>query len=126
MASYFSRGQQNSLTFSHLLKGTTHTHTEVWHVAHGYGQLGEAEGSEQGVPSLVKYIQVSSMSLTCTPEDVTDTLLGRTRTCIHLLSSSVKPCGAEAPGQAPSRQHLYGNRPEQSEHCPRRAQIGVQ
>jgi hypothetical protein len=50
--------------------------------------------------------QASSMPLTCTPGDVTDTLLGRTRTCTHLLSSSAKPRGAEAPGQAPSRQHL--------------------
>lgn len=44
--------------------------------------------------------------VSCTPGDVTDTLLGWTRTCTHLFSSSAKPCGAEAPGQDPSRQHL--------------------
>lgn len=46
------------------------------------------------------------MALTCTPGEVTETLLGRTRTWTHLLSSSAKPLGVEAPGQAPSRQHL--------------------
>lgn len=65
--------------------------------------------------------RASARPLTCTPGEVTETLLGRTRTWTHLLSSSAKPCGAEAPGQAPSRQHLRGIRPEPVMQPPQRA-----
>lgn len=121
-------GQQDSLALRHLLKGTAHTSAEVWHVAHGHSQLGEAERSEQKVPPPLPpcmHAQAPApavtMPLTCTPGDVTETLLGRTRTWTHLLSSSAKPCGAEAPGQDPSRQHLHGVRPEPVTQLPHRA-----
>ena len=61
---------------------------------------------------------VPATPLTCTPGDVTDTLLGQTCTWTHLLSASAKPYGATAPGQAPWRQHLCGVRPGPSHSCP--------
>ena len=42
-------GQQDGLALRHLLKGTAHADAEVWHVAHGHGQLGKAEESEREV-----------------------------------------------------------------------------
>ena len=103
-------GQQDGLVLRHLLKGTAHACAEVWHITHGHSQLGKAEDSAGYTPNKRMHwpIPPTATSLTCTPGDVTDTLLGRTRTWTHLLSSSAKPCGAEAPGQAPSRQHLHG------------------
>lgn len=114
-------GQQDGLILRHLLEGTAHTCAEVWHIAHGHGQLRETKQSAGCTPHTCMYRAAQptpTTPLTCTPGDVTDTLLGRTRTWTHLLSSSAKPCGAEAPGQAPSRQHLCGVRPEPIRHLP--------
>lgn len=112
-------GQQGGLVLRCLLEGTAHARAEVWHVVHGHGQLREAGGSAGGIPQHTPAPTpcLQATPLTCTPGEVTDTLLGRTRTWTHLLSSSAKPCGAEAPGQAPSRQHLRGVSQSPSRIC---------
>lgn len=43
-------GQQDGLVLRHLLEGTAHACAEVWHIAHGHGQLRKAGDSAGCTP----------------------------------------------------------------------------